>query len=230
MEEPVEIDAISTWTNGRCNVTILPEEMNDIIKRFILLVNDGKETNLSSFMHNFVIDKIRNEYEGQCIKNGIVLKSSARDEFIRVKKEVAFSPAEHMSGSMLYKVNYEIKVCDPKIGYVLYGEVVDYNNEIGIMMRFLPYCPDVDKVENENYYSSIDNQFRKNPIMILAPHQVQNAGDSAIHLEDLNKNDIVSVEVLGRKYDISGKRICVIGKILKLVEKYTEEPPCEETL
>ena len=166
---------------------------------------------------------IKATFEGNCIKEGLVLKS---DEYFQ--PEIAFQELkivpEYLNGYFVSKVDYKLKVFAPKIDNVLLARVNNTCN-LGVIAFLVPfvsmdemnaskkhYPNTFDKewkmIESEKYIKSINSQFRVNPCKILLPYQLHTEFES---IDNLKNDDLILLRIKGIKGINSNNNMNVVG-------------------
>lgn len=135
---------------------------------------------------------IRNE--GKCSKHGYIKKGSI--ELKRVS--VGMVEIQSLRGFVNYDIQFSALVCNPTTGSILKCKIINSNN-FGILC----VC---GITENAAFVPIIDIIIPKNTVNIQSNTQID--------LESLNNEDIIHVQILGKKFEINDIKISAVGKIV----------------
>lgn len=192
--EPIDLVCLQVTATQRVDLT--PEEFSNF-----------KETDsIYNQINNSLEEKIKNDVEGKCNKNGLVLNGSVRI----LTRDVGYVSKGHFNGNYVYNVTYQLLVCNPSVGVIIPCKIIA-KNKIGLMahfIHFLHFNENDDNVMNRN----IDKQFKKYPIVIKIPAELHKP-EQQQYINDLELEEIIYVEVLGRKFDLEDKQISVVAKL-----------------
>jgi len=163
---------------------------NNIIKTTVSL----KPLELSKDIDGILQGKLKDLYEGKCIKEGYVRKNS-----ISIKKRSIYGILENgpTDGTVNYDIIYSAEICNPnendileiqitkstKVGLI--GESLDNDN---ILQVFLP-------IE----YHQDDEILKKISQRVL----------------DKEKNITAKIEVICKKFNYNDKKIVIIGRLIE---------------
>lgn len=135
--------------------------------------------------------------EGKCSKHGYIKRNS-----ISITKiSTGIVEAHSLHGFLNYLVQFKALVCNPTNGSVIKCKVISSNN-FGIL------CSSGITDENSEYKAIMDIIVPKNSINIRS--------DSNIDFNKIVPNQIVDVEIVGKKFEINDEKISAVGKIVKL--------------
>ena len=142
-----------------------------------------------------IIELLKTKYENIYSKFGIIKKDSI--ELL----ELSNGSLEQNSfqGNIIYNVSFSALVCNPAVGDIISCKVTNLNN-FGIL------CID-------QKYSIIEIIVPKKSLAI----------QSDIEVNNIKKNDSISVEILGKKPELFDKKIRCIGKIKKTSKSITNQ-------
>lgn len=145
----------------------------------------------------FTIQKLlEDKLEGVCTHHGYILKNSINVLKLSHGEIREFS----LNGDVQFNVMFEANVCNPAIGSVVFAKIVKANS-LGILAE-----------------SYLDDNQDSDPIMeIVIIHHSDNVDDVDKTL--LGKN--VSIQILGKKFELHDKKISVVGKIVPIKPKMT---------
>jgi DNA-directed RNA polymerase subunit E'/Rpb7 len=163
---------------------------------------------LDSKYQDRIYDKLKSIYEGLCTKHGYIRPNSIEI----VKKSNGTFVKEYFNGHIKFDLQCRADTCNPVQGSVV-SAVIKNKNQLGILAETV-----------------IDLDDKKVPILdIIIP--IKSAGIiSQINLDNLQIGDTISVEVMGKKYQMKDKKISIIGRVISsAVKKEVEElTPLEE--
>lgn len=147
-------------------------------------------------------DKLKKTYEGICTKHGFIKPGSIEI----VKKSPGTFIKEYFNGFIKFEIQCRAETCNPVQGSIV-SAVIKNKNQLGILAE-----------------SSIDEM----PILdIIVP--IKTAGIiSQVNLEALQIGDTISVEVMGKKFQMTDKKISVIGRVIQGTEESVLPIPEEE--
>lgn len=136
-----------------------------------------------------IFDKLKESYEGVCSKFGFIKPNSLEI----LKKTQGKFIKEYFNGHIKFDLHCFGETCNPVKGTVV-NAVVKNKNQLGILAE-----------------SSMSDG---TPILdIIIP--IKSAGIiSQIDLDNVQLGDTISVEVMGKKYQIQDKKISIIGRAI----------------
>ena len=148
--------------------------------------------NYKQVIHNVLVKK----NEGQCSKHGYIKPNSI--EIIQISMGTVETHTLH--GYINFMVKFKALVCNPTTGSIIKCKVVNSNN-FGVL------CAS-GSIINDVYTEIIDVIVPKNSLSICS--------DPAIDMNALKKNDLVKVEIVGKKFEIHDIKISAVGKITSM--------------
>lgn len=148
--------------------------------------------NYKRVIHNVLVKK----NEGQCSKHGYIKPNSI--EIIQISMGTVETHTLH--GYINFMVKFKALVCNPTTGSIIKCKVVNSNN-FGVL------CASGSVVDNV-YTEIIDIIVPKNSLSICS--------DPSIDMNSLKKNDLVKVEIVGKKFEINDVKISAVGKIISM--------------
>lgn len=148
--------------------------------------------NLHKNFKNKLLEKLKNLLENKYSKYGMIKENSI--EIIKYSNGVL--EQNSLEGNVIFNVQFSALVCNPVIGNIIKCKVFNQNN-FGIL------CKDIN-------YSIIS---------IIVPKKTL-AIQSDIPLNNINNDDIVNIEIVGKKPLLNDTKINCIGKI-KTANKIT---------
>jgi DNA-directed RNA polymerase subunit E'/Rpb7 len=157
---------------------------------------------LDSKYQERLYEKLRNTYEGICTKFGFIHQNSIEI----VKRSCGNCVKQHFNGAIRFDVICRAMTCNPVISSVVEA-VVKNKNTLGILAE-----------------SSVQIENQTVPILdIIIP--IKSAGIiSDINIDTVSIGDTITVEVMGKKYQMKDKKISIIGRIVTT----TKEPILED--
>ena len=153
-----------------------------------------------------IYDKLKSNYEGLCTKYGFIKPESIE----LIKKSQGTFIKEYFNGFIKFELHCRAETCNPVQGNIVQA-VIKNKNQLGILAE-----------------SSMEVNGKQIPILdIIIP--IKSAGIiSQIDLDTLKIGDPISVEVMGKKYQIKDRKISIIGRVISNVKKEEEIVPVEE--
>ena len=131
--------------------------------------------------------KLKNKIEGKCIKQGYVKKNSLQV----ISRSAGKIYDGHFTGEIVYKIKYSVEVCNPPEGQIL-NCLVHNINKMGIL-------------------ANIGNNPKDSPLMILLPRHQHQEKDI---FKDIVLGDSISVEIIGKKFELHDTKIHVVASLL----------------
>lgn len=132
------------------------------------------------------------KYAGVCSHHGFIRPNSIEV----IKHSVGNLLSVSFNGDVLYSVCFKADVCNPMIGSKVFAKIINMN-KFGILAE-----------------TGITFNGKVMPILeIIVAKQTVNM-NSMINLDTLNIGDIVTVEILGKKYELTDTKISVVGRIV----------------
>lgn len=139
--------------------------------------------------------KLKNE--GVCTKYGYIKHNSI--EIIKISPGTMRLVS--LNGDIIFHVQFKADICNPAIGTVI-PAVITNSNKFGILAE-----TSVKVMDDTGKMLSI-------PVIetVITKQGVGIAGN--VDLETLNIGDSINIEVLGKKFELNDKKICVVGKVI----------------
>lgn len=131
-----------------------------------------------------ILEELKNKVEGLCTKHGYIKIGSI--ELVSIQSGQVEMAS--LNGNVIFDVKFYAEVCNPTIGNVIKGKVTNINT-FGILAEVKPVLEIIIAKNSVTYKSDID-------------------------LSSVQVGQDVLVEVVGKKYDLFDKRICIIGRII----------------
>tara|TARA_Y100001970_G_scaffold294318_1_gene450451 strand:- start:854 stop:1600 length:747 start_codon:yes stop_codon:yes gene_type:complete len=132
-----------------------------------------------------LLDKLKDNLENKYSKYGLIKENSIEI----IKYSIGTLEHNSLQGNVIYNVQFSALVCNPVIGNIIKCKVFNLNN-FGIL------CKDI----------------KHSIIEIIVPKKTL-AIQSDIPLNNINIDDIVFIEIIGKKPLLNDKKINCIGKI-----------------
>lgn len=167
--------------------------MDDVfIKSLITEKVKVKPKFLCQDISSFLLFQLRAKFEGKCSSYGLIKPGSIYISKHSIGKIMDVS----LNGDIVYNVQFFADVCNPAVGNILKAKVVNMN-KFGILAE----C-------------SINVKRDIFPIIEIIVAKGSVDGDGSYNIDDIKPNDIVTIEVLGKKFELNDKKISVVGKII----------------
>ena len=171
------------------NNSFIPSLLTEKVKLSPKYMNKS----FSQKLLNHLIEK----NEGKCSKHGYIKKNS----ITITKISTGVVEAHSLHGFLNYMVQFKALVCNPTNGSVIKCKVVSSNN-FGIL------CSSGIMDENNQYKAIMDIIVPKNSLNIRS--------DSNIDFDKIVPNQMIDVEIVGKKFEINDDKISAVGRIVKL--------------
>lgn len=154
-----------------------------------VLLNDRVKLEPKFICKNFkdhILSKLKSQFEGICSKHGYIKTDS-----IEIYK-VAPGQVEmiSLSGLIVYDVAFYAEVCNPLLNSVIKA-VVKNVNTFGMLAE-------VDDILE----------------IVIAKNSVNIQHDSNVNLDEVDIGDTITVQVIGKKFDLNSKKISIIGRVV----------------
>lgn len=138
---------------------------------------------INNRLDHHILKKLKDKYEGKCIKEGYIRKDSIKI----LNRSVGNIVSSHFNGNVLFHVRMTIELCNPLNNTVIDAKIIN-NNKMGILAK-IPHDED-------------------SPLNILLPRQYHIDNDDFVNSKE---GDIVSVKILGTRFEFGESQISVIG-------------------
>jgi DNA-directed RNA polymerase subunit E'/Rpb7 len=138
--------------------------------------------------------QLRASYEGVCSRHGFIMPGSITVHKVLSGRVEAVS----LNGDVRYDVAYFASVCNPPIGSVLDGRVINMNR-FGVLVHSGVQSPD------GTFLPVVETIVTRQPIGGL---------DSEVDLDALEVGETVHVQIAGKKFELNDDKISVIGRIV----------------
>jgi DNA-directed RNA polymerase subunit E'/Rpb7 len=173
------------------NNSFIPSLLTEKVKLSPKYMNKS----FSKKLLNHLIEK----NEGKCSKHGYIKRNS-----ISITKiSTGVVEAHTLHGFLNYMVQFKALVCNPTNGSVIKCKVVSSNN-FGVLCS--------SGITNE------DNEYKAIMDIIVPKNSLNIRSDANIDFDKIVPNQILDVEIIGKKFEITDEKISAVGKIVKLDE------------
>jgi|UniRef100_A0A6C0AGC2 DNA-directed RNA polymerase subunit E'/Rpb7 len=142
---------------------------------------------IKTSINRMALEKLKNDLEGKCIGAGYVIPGSVK---MLERSNITF-PHESLQLYYCMKVKYEYKLCNPNPGIILKCKVIT-KNKIGLLGRL-----------NSD----------KSPLVILVPEDLCDSPEKRELVRNSEIGSILSVLVVGKKFEQNDKKITVIAEV-----------------
>lgn len=153
---------------------------------------------LTQNFRNEILNRLKQKVEGICSKHGYIRRGSIELHKITPGCIEILS----LNGNINYNVAFYADVCNPLLGTIVKGAKVVNMNRFGILAE-------ARLIEDQFAASVLEIIIAKNSVNII----------SEIDLDEVQINQEVNIEVIGKKYNLGDKKISIIGRIVKEVIK-----------
>ena len=164
----MEASDIYSYINLSKTIGLLPNELNNNID--VTLLN-----------------KLKEEIEGKCISEGYVMPNTLSI----INRSLGNVLVSHFNGTIIYNINYSVKVCNPLEGNIIEATVINAN-KMGVMA-----------------HSGDGNSLPLN-ILLAKQHHIDNEV-----FETLKDGNKILIKVLGKRFDSGEDQISIIGLLEK---------------
>jgi DNA-directed RNA polymerase subunit E'/Rpb7 len=167
---------------------------HDIFVRTLLLDKVKiKPMFISANIKEHILTHLRSKFEGICSHHGYI-KPHSIDIF---KYSLGYIQALSLNGDVEYTVNYYADVCNPSVGSIVFTQIVNTNKLFGALAQ--------TGYKNDQTFVPI--------LEIVIPKKMVNTQHDQ-NVDDFKIGDQLHVEILGKKFELSDKKICAIGRIV----------------
>jgi DNA-directed RNA polymerase subunit E'/Rpb7 len=165
--------------------------MTSVFNRILCFENIKLEpTHLTIDFRDEILKRLKIKLEGKYTKHGYI-----KEDTINIHKILPGNvDLIGLNGTVIYMIYFHADVCNPLIGTIVNAKVINLN-KFGILTSAL--------YENNNSVLEI----------IIAKNSVNIISDS--NLDEIKINDIVKVEILGKKVKFNDTKIYAIGRVIK---------------
>lgn len=165
--------------------------MTSVFNRILCFENIKLEPmHLTIDFRDEILKRLKIKLEGKYTKHGYI-----KEDTINIHKILPGNvDLIGLNGTVIYMIYFHADVCNPLIGTIVNAKVINLN-KFGILTSAL--------YENNNSILEI----------IIAKNSVNIISDS--NLDEIKINDVVKVEILGKKVKFNDTKIYAIGRIIK---------------
>lgn len=163
--------------------------LSDAIKLHPKLINKN--------FQSIILNKLKDKLEGKCSRHGYI-KIDSIDVYKITPGKIELVG---LNGFAIYTVHFHAEVCNPLLGSLIKCKVVNIN-KFGILA-------DAGFFSNSNFINVLEVIIAKNSVNIV----------SDIDLDNIQINDEIIVEVMGKKYELNDNKISVVGRVVKDVSE-----------
>lgn len=145
--------------------------------------------NLKGSIDETVLQKVKEKYEGKCMKEGLVRKDSIKI----LKRSAGKSMKEHFNSSYYYYAQCIAEICNPDYNSIVKCTIVNSNNAgyIGLI---------------EDHGSTIIN--------VVIPRLTAGIQHEK-NIDDIKEKDQILVRVIGKKINLFDTNMIIIGCVIK---------------
>ena len=144
-------------------------------------------SNINRNLNEFILNKLKTNYEGKCLKLGYVKPNS----ITILKRSMGSIIQSHFNGSILYNIKFSIKVCNPLEGSIINAFVKNIN-KMGILAS-------ISDTENGNDDSPLN-------ILLARQHHIDNAD-----FFTKNIGDSITIKIIGKRFEFGDNQISIIA-------------------
>jgi DNA-directed RNA polymerase subunit E'/Rpb7 len=138
---------------------------------------------MNNKLEHHILKKLKNKYEGKCIKEGYIKTDSIKI----LKRSAGKIVSSHFNGNVIFHIKMSIELCNPLNNTVIDVQITN-NNKMGIL-AVIPHDSN-------------------SPLNILLPRQYHIDNDTFVGLKI---GDIISIKILGTRFEFGESEISVIG-------------------
>ena len=160
---------------------------NDQILKTTLTISPSE---IQKDIDNVIQQKLKETIEGVCYEDGYVIKDSSQI----IQRSPGKIVTHNKKGGIQYVITYKAKIISPSEGDV-YKAVISNINKMGAIA----------------YIRLKENDVEENsPVIIIIPKDYFEG--TAWNIEDLNKGQTISIEVVGTRVKYQSEKIQIVGK------------------
>lgn len=172
------------------NDSFIPSLLTEKIKLSPKFINKSYKQKILSIL----IEK----NEGKCSKHGYIKKNS-----IKITKiSTGIVETHTLHGFVNFMVQFKALVCNPTNGSVLRCKIINSNN-FGIL------CSSGVVDDDDGTYTPIMD-------IIIPKNSIHIKSDNSVNFDELKQDQVINVEIVGKKYEINDSKISAVGKIVNL--------------
>jgi DNA-directed RNA polymerase subunit E'/Rpb7 len=148
-----------------------------------------KPNELGPNIEDIIQTKLKTNLENMCSKHGFIRKGSIKI----IKRSAGQIKVAHFNGNVAYEIYCVAEICNPAQGSIIKCRV-KAKNSLGLLAN--------------GFYDNI-------PILEIIVPKISAGIQSEINIETVNIGDEISIEVVGKKFQLYDKYISIIGKAMK---------------
>jgi DNA-directed RNA polymerase subunit E'/Rpb7 len=148
-----------------------------------------KPNELGPNIEEIIYTKLKNNLENMCSKHGFIRKGSIKI----IKRSAGLVKVAHFNGNIAYELYCIAEICNPAQGSIIKCRV-KAKNSLGLLAN--------------GFYDNL-------PILEIIVPKISAGIQSEINIDTVNIGDEISVEVVGKKFQLYDKHISIIGKAIK---------------
>lgn len=148
-----------------------------------------KPNELGPNIEEIINTKLKINLENMCSKHGYIRKNSIKI----IKRSAGQIKVAHFNGNIAYDIYCVAEICNPAQGSIIKCRV-KAKNSLGLLAN--------------GFYDNV-------PILEIIVPKISAGIQSEINIETVNIGDEISIEVVGKKFQLYDKHISIIGKAIK---------------
>jgi DNA-directed RNA polymerase subunit E'/Rpb7 len=148
-----------------------------------------KPNELGPNIEEIIYTKLKNNLENMCSKHGFIRKGSIKI----IKRSAGLIKVAHFNGNIAYDLYCVAEICNPAQGSIIKCRV-KAKNSLGLLAN--------------GFYDNM-------PILEIIVPKISAGIQSEINIDTVNIGDEISIEVVGKKFQLYDKHISIIGKAMK---------------
>ena len=145
--------------------------------------------NIKGSIDDTVLEKVKEKYEGKCMKEGLVRKDSIKI----LKRSAGKSMKEHFNSSYYYYAQCIAEICNPDYDSLIKCTIVNSNNA--------------------GYIGHVNDQ-GSTIIHVVIPRLTAGIQHEK-SIDDIKENDEVLIRVIGKKINLFDTNMTIIGSVMK---------------
>lgn len=145
---------------------------------------------LSRNVKSHLLDALNDKFEEKCSHHGYIKRGSIEI----FKYSLGQVQAISLNGDIRYTVNFYAEVCNPSVGSLIKAKVVNMN-KFGILAES---------------GITVDKKY----IPILEIIVARNMSEDVVDFDKIKQGDVLTIEIMCKKYELNDKKISLIGRIV----------------
>lgn len=165
--------------------------MDDIFVRSLLVERVKiKPKYMCQEIQDLLRQILSTKFEGKCSCHGYIKPNSIQIYRHSIGKVMDVS----LNGDISYNVQFYAQVCNPSVGSIVKAKVINMN-KFGILAECsIPVA-------------------RGESVAVLEIIVAKSVTHDTL-LDNIKQNDIITVEVMGKKYELNDRKISIVGKVV----------------